>query len=125
VGTSSNASVNNTAKVVAKTWTVDSYVVNGVTYTISGTAAYGHAVFTENGTYWTETYNGSGTTTQKDNGQWKWSDATQTKMCTSQTDAVPDCSNTSAISFDTNGNLIMTTGSTSNPSIYYFSPLVP
>ncbi|MGN6645219.1 MAG: hypothetical protein ACTHJT_01710 [Cytophaga sp.] len=122
VGSSSGTSVNNTTKI-AKSWKVDTYTSNNTTYTITA-PMYAYVVFTENGTYWTETYNGPGTTVQLSNGQWKWSDATQTNVCTVMTDTTPDCSGSAtSISFDGDNNLIMTSGSASNPTIYHFVPL--
>lgn len=125
VGTSSNPSVNNTAKI-CKAWKVDTYVVGTATYNIAA-PMYAHIVFTENGTYWTETYNGPGTSVQTNSGRWKWSDATQTKICTSSTDTDPVCSTSSGadISFDANGNLITSTNPTGQATNTYYYSILP
>ena len=122
VGTSSDPSVNNTTKL-ARSWKVDTYIQGTSSYTITA-PLYAYAVFTENGTYWTETYNGTGTAI-KNSGQWKWTDATQTQICTSSTDVAPVCSGSGAsITFDSNGNLIMSSTPTGqSTTTYYFSEL--
>ncbi len=123
VGGSSSNSVNTTAKL-AKAWKMDSLRQGSTTTAIPNTM-YAHFVLTEGGTYWTETYNGPGTTVAIVSGQWKWSDNTNTKICGSSTDVAPDCSgDPSTISFTANGNLIMSNTPTGQATkTYYFSIL--
>lgn len=123
VGSSSSNSANTTAKL-AKAWKMDSLRQGSITTALPSTM-YAHFVLTEGGTYWTETYNGPGTTVSIVSGQWKWSDNTNTKICGSSTDVVPDCSgDQSTISFTAAGNLIMSsTPAGQTTKTYYFSIL--
>ena len=123
VGGSSGNSANTTAKL-AKAWKMDSLRQGSMTTVLPNTM-YAHFVLTEGGTYWTETYNGPGTTVAIVSGQWKWSDDTNTKICGSSTDTAPDCSaDQSTISFTAAGNLIMSsTPAGQTTKTYYFSIL--
>lgn len=123
VGTPSNGNTDNT-KTIAKSWSLDHRTQGTTTITLTGTALYAHVILTENGTYWTESYDGIKITTA--NGIWQWSDATQTQICTSATSAAPDCTTSgSSVSFDSNGNMILTHTPAGQPTMTdYYIPLV-
>jgi hypothetical protein len=135
-GTSSPIAINTTAAPVtiatatgiaanqtdslAQAWSLTRYTQGASTYDLTGTTAYANIVLTTSGTYWTEVYDGS-TAVQTNTGQWIWSDATQTRICTSSTNAVPNCStNSQTVTFDANGNLILTTTPTGQATTTYY-----